>query len=119
MAQALAGERLLRVEEGARERGDLDADSRTLYVAYHSEPADQAPTNAEQVAAGHRVAGVPHRALAPDLLEVVLYWQTDAPIGMDYNVFCHVLAGDQMIGQDDGPPAMGTIRPHDGAWAIW
>ena len=41
-------------------------------------------------------------------LALTLYWQADAPLAGDYQVFVHVLDGaGQILAQGDGPPASG------------
>jgi hypothetical protein len=45
-----------------------------------------------------------------DSLELVLYWQTLAPMDISYTVFTHLLDGNNMIwGQHDSVPGEGTL----------
>lgn len=99
---------VLSVREGARERGDLERQSRLLYIAIHSEMASTAPRNVNATwekdirLLGYRVAPV-----GGDALAVELYWQADEPVSEDYTVFCHVLCDGTRVGQHDGQPAGG------------
>ena len=100
--------RVLSVHEGARERGDLDAQSRLLYVAFRSEPADTAPRNAKATwENGIRLLGYRLASMQDDALLVELYWQAAEPVSDDYTVFCHVLRDGARVGQHDGLPAGG------------
>jgi len=106
--QLLPGGQLISVQEGARERGDLDTESRLLYVTYRSQPAEDLPNNAtarwEQ---GVRLLGYAAQPLDDGTLQVDLYWQTDAPLTAGYTIFCHVLQGGTQVGQHDGPACQG------------
>jgi len=104
----LPRERLIRVREGARERGDLEQESRLLYVSFQTASVDAAPTNAGARWEGD--IGLLGYALRPNndaALQVTLYWQAKQTVERDYTVFCHVLRDGQLIGQCDGPPAGG------------
>jgi len=53
-------------------------------------------------------------AQADELYDVVLYWQTDAPLSTDYSVFVHLVDELGIVqGQDDSHPALGG-RPTSG-----
>ncbi|MFO7917744.1 MAG: glycosyltransferase family 39 protein [Anaerolineae bacterium] len=104
----LPQDQLITVREGAQERGDLEAESRLLYVAFRSRPAVELPRNAGAVwEQGIHLLGYRIEALENVQLQVTLYWRAEASVGADYNVFCHVLRGDRLLGQHDGPTAMG------------
>ncbi|MEA3407197.1 MAG: glycosyltransferase family 39 protein [Chloroflexota bacterium] len=105
---ALPRECLLTVEEGAWERGDLESDSRLLYVTIRSHPAQGVPRNAgaawEQ---GVRLLGYRTQELDDARLRLTLYWRADASVDTNYSVFCHVLRDGVLLGQHDGPAAEG------------
>jgi len=99
---------LISAQEGAQERGDLENESRLLYITLQAQPADGVPANAniawEQ---GIRLLGYAVEATDERTLQVDLYWQATNPVEVGYTVFCHVLRDGQMIGQHDGPAAGG------------
>ena len=113
--------RLISAREGARERGDLEAESRLLYVTVTaSDSQKQADATVWNTAPAEGVWEQGIRLLGHHLdsddgsgLAVKLYWATDAPTAMSYTVFCHVLCanasgkGWRQVGQHDGPPALG------------
>ena len=99
---------VLSVREGARERGDLEAQSRLLYIAFRSELASTVPRNANSSWENDiRLLGYRLAPVGGDALAVELYWQADEPVSEDYTVFCHVLRDGSRIGQHDGEPASG------------
>lgn len=56
---------------------------------------------------GYRLAT--DRLHAGESIRLVLYWQTDAPLGFDYNVFTHLLDPAGFLrGQQDNAPVGGT-----------
>ncbi|MHB1293760.1 MAG: ArnT family glycosyltransferase [Anaerolineae bacterium] len=103
--------RLLRVAEGARERGDLETESHLLYVTYRTEDSAAAPRNVDVAwQGGIRLAGYAVETLPNSRLRVRLYWQApdkaaESPIA--YTAFVHVVQDGQPIGQHDGPPTGG------------
>lgn len=103
----LPHDRLIVVEEGAKERGDLESVARLLYITFATQPADAVPRNMEAAwADGIKLLGYNLLALANEL-QIDLYWQAVKPISAGYTVFCHALCGETLIGQHDGPPAWG------------
>lgn len=99
--------RLIQVREGAQECGDLEADSRLLYVTVTCEsPADVPHNVATDWQGGIRLLGY-RLAQAEGLTTVTLYWQSAGPLPRDETVFCHLLAGDRLVGQHDSPAALG------------
>jgi hypothetical protein len=105
---ALPSNRLLTVEEGARERGDLEPESRLLYVSFRSHSVQGVPRNAgaswEQ---GIRLLGYRVQELEDARLQLTLYWRAEASVDANYSVFCHVFRDDVLLGQQDGPTAKG------------
>ena len=56
---------------------------------------------------GYRLAT--DRLQPGESIRLVLYWQTDAPLGFDYNVFTHLLDPAGILrGQQDNAPVGGT-----------
>lgn len=117
---ALPPERIITVREGAQERGDLDAESRLLYVTvrsrergttWHEVGAADIARPAGAVWAGdirlEQYALEPLTVGGQPALQVSLYWAAGGAVSADYSVFRHVVCGEQIIGQSDGPPAQG------------
>lgn len=105
---ALPRDRLITVREGAQERGDLEAESRLLYVAFRSRPGEELPRDVGAVwEEGIRLVGYRAEALGGSQLQLTLYWRAEASVEADYNVFCHVLRDETLVGQHDGPMAAG------------
>ncbi|MHB0857415.1 MAG: glycosyltransferase family 39 protein [Anaerolineae bacterium] len=108
----LPRDRLVRVEEGALERGDLETESRLLYVTWRTESQGGVPRNVQATwQGGIHLMGYRVQSLSQNQLRVQLYWQapesegTEPPVA--YTAFVHVLQDGQRIGQHDGPPAAG------------
>ena len=104
----LPRDRLIVAREGAQERGDLEAESRLLYVSVHTEPLAAAPAGPEArweegiALLGHRVEPLEDGRLAVDL-----YWRGEKPLGRGYTVFVHLWEDDILVAQHDGPAAGG------------
>lgn len=49
-----------------------------------------------------------HAVVMSETLNLTLYWQSLAPVSVDYTAFVHLQAGDQLAGQLDGQPCAGT-----------
>ncbi len=115
----LPPERVVRVREGASERGDLEPESRLLYVTWETAPKSTAPYNLRvPFAQGITLTGYRLDAARPGTLTVDLYWQAEAPTGESYTVFTHALCGETVVGQHDGLPGAGRYttdrwRPGD------
>jgi len=105
----LPSNRMISVREGARERGDLEKESRLLYVLWRSEPPDNAPRNVERnFEQGIRLLGYRIQPSADEqTLTVSLYWQAMQSVAENYTVFCHIVSGGGLIGQHDSSPAGG------------
>jgi len=106
--ELLPRDRLIVAREGAQERGDLEAESRLLYVSLHTEPLPAAPAGPEARweegidLLGHRVETLEDGRLAVDL-----YWRAEQPLGRGYTVFVHLWEDDILLTQHDGPAAGG------------
>jgi len=99
---------VISAQEGAQERGDLENESRLLYITLQAQPADGVPTNANAAwEQGIRLLGYAAEVTDERTLQVDLYWQAADPVEAGYTVFCHVVRDGQMIGQHDGPAAGG------------
>jgi hypothetical protein len=105
----LPGDSLIQVREGAYERGDLEAESRLLYVLY--EAGSPGVLIEEQPLAmweqGISLLGYELERLPENALRITLYWQATKPVDGNYSVFRHVSMAGAQIGQVDGPPALG------------
>jgi hypothetical protein len=111
---ALPADSVITAAEGARERGDLEAASRLLYVTYTAEPraalAGLEPTVQPADAAWERgihLLGYRVQPLDEAHLAIDLYWEATAAPGEEFTVFTHVLRDGASIGGHDGPVAGG------------
>jgi len=105
---ALPAGRLILVEEGAMERGDLEPAARLLYVSLWTADPDAAPTNVgRRWEGGIELVGQEIQQRDDGDLVVDLYWRTDRPQPVAYTAFVHVLEGGILAAQHDGPPALG------------
>lgn len=104
----LPRDRLITIREGASERGDLEATARLLYIAVESSDPGTLPRD-ERVCWQQGITLIHHsvQVISPTLLLVDLYWQADQAPGMAYTVYVHLVSGESVIGQHDGPPALG------------
>jgi 4-amino-4-deoxy-L-arabinose transferase-like glycosyltransferase len=109
--------RLISAQEGAQERGDLERESRLLYVTLRA-TADEVPSRQTLGTweGGLRLVGYRLEHIAPQRVRVELFWQTDRPLAANYTIFCHVARGGQLLGQHDGPAA-GGYYPTD-VWRV-
>jgi 4-amino-4-deoxy-L-arabinose transferase-like glycosyltransferase len=104
----LPRECMIVAEEGAREQGDLETESRLLYVTWRSADPTAAPRNSgARWAEGVTLRGYRRARLANGDEEVMLYWQAAQPLAAHYTVFVHALCGEALVAQHDGPPAQG------------
>jgi hypothetical protein len=115
----LPEESLIDLREGARERGDLETESRLLYYTVWASHVPSLPGARDIVwEEGVHLAGAAVQSAAPDEIEVTLYWRAERAIARDVTVFVHVWQGQERLGQHDGPPALGYYatrkwRPDD------
>ncbi|MEN6478312.1 MAG: glycosyltransferase family 39 protein [Anaerolineales bacterium] len=97
------------VQPGAWERGDLESEARLLYtwieVGATAEPAQPL---AERWAGGPTLDGYTLEREAGEL-RLALWWRAEAPIDHDYTVFCQAIVDGALVGQADGPPALGLL----------
>lgn len=108
MLASLPRDRMIDVRPGARERGDLETESRLLYVTCRAVSLANVPYGTEtHWREGIRLVGYRATMSAANRVEVDLYWATSAPVDKSYTVFCHVVSGGQLIGQDDALPTSG------------
>ncbi|TFH41075.1 MAG: hypothetical protein E4H01_15500, partial [Lysobacterales bacterium] len=104
----LPRDRLISVSEGASERGDLETNARLLYIAVESNDPGVFPRS-ENARWQQGITLIHHtlEVISPTLLLVTLYWQADQASGTAYTVYVHLVSGESVIGQHDGPPALG------------
>jgi len=112
---ALPPNRLIRVREGAWERGDLETEARLLYVALEAAPLEETPANVSlSFERGIHLVGYEEHRLPTGEICVTLFWRCGQPLDLNYTAFVHLLDGSQRIGQHDGPTGLGYY-PTD-AW---
>ena len=100
--------RVIAAREGAQERGDLEPASRLLYVTLRTLPRSVIPTNADaRWQEGIALVGYTTEGRSDRQLAVTLYWRAEQQVTASYTAFCHILKGEQPVGQHDGPPAGG------------
>ncbi len=104
----LPADSLISVREGAHERGDLEPESRMLYISLHgSDPAAVPQKEGATWEEGIQLVGYRLQALDASTLQVDLYWRATKPMDVSYTVFCHVSREGAPVGQHDGPVAQG------------
>jgi hypothetical protein len=87
-----------------------------VYGGPPEEPAAGGPQYAVDDGVGEHIRLTGFRLsaerLSPgDTLTVVLFWQSDGQVQVDYTVFCHLVSAEAgLVGQHDGKPVLG-IRP--------
>jgi len=119
-ARALPVGRQLMVREGAWERGDLESEARQLYVVLESRPRP-VDVEASEIASWDDAVTLRSAALtwdAPDRLSIDLLWEAKGRHTAADTVFTHLVCGSELLGQHDGPPALGYYaiaqwRPSD------
>ncbi len=110
--QALPREAYITVREGAYERGDLEAESRLLYVVIRGQRVPLAPQEARRAPFARWQGGIglvhaEREATPGGLLRVRLLWRAEEAPQSSWTVFRHVVCDGRLIGQKDGPPALG------------
>jgi 4-amino-4-deoxy-L-arabinose transferase-like glycosyltransferase len=106
--EALPQESLIYVREGPLERGDLESEPRLLYVAFETEPLEEAPANLNQPwehgisLLGYEVSRLPNQQIC-----ATLFWRCQEPPDAGYVAFVHLLDEGTLIGQHDGPTGLG------------
>lgn len=117
----LPRDRLIIAEEGALERGDLEAEPRLLYVSLRSAPLSAVPSERAVAARweqGIDLLGYRTARRSDGSLVVDLYWHAGQELPRDYTVFVHLWEDGILVAQHDGPAAGGTYgtdrwRPGD------
>ena len=110
---------MISVREGAWERGDLESESRLLYILVHSQPSGDDVLQGLDLAweKGIRLTGYDVSVETDDELSVDLLWEISGqPVALDYTAFVHVLCDGQVIGQDDRPA--GTKYYSTSRWRV-
>lgn len=87
------------------ERGDLEREARQLALVFQATPAGDPGTEVATFEHGVRLLDARIVSVNPQQLRVQLVWEASQALTVDYTVFAHVLRGQTMLGQHDGPPA--------------
>jgi len=98
---------VITVQEGALERGDLEADARLLYVSYSSSPPVSSAASEATWEHGITLMGHSITLLDADTLLVELTWFAQQAPAEPYTIYVHLLQGEVVTAQHDGPAAQG------------
>jgi len=110
--------RLISVQEGPLEKGDLEEQPRLLCITYEAMPASLVPSNLQvQFERGIELLGYEwnnhnDRPNRDTLNRLRLFWRAGAALDADYSVFVHLKRGDQIVAQSDSYPAQGYYPTH-------
>jgi len=100
--------RLIVVREGSEERGDLETESRLLYVTVRTASPEDVPRNVERIwEEGIALQGCSVQAPSEGEIVVDLYWRAEDRPSFDYTVFVHLLEDGILVAQHDGSAAGG------------
>ncbi len=108
----LPKERLISVQEGPSERGDLEEQARLLCVTYEASMPKNVPLNiAAQFEQGIQLLGY---RIEPegDGSRLRLFWRAVGTLDADYTVFVHWDRSGQRLAQSDAYPALGYYPTH-------
>lgn len=106
--KVLPNSAVIRVREGAHERGDLESEPRLLYLAFETADSLGVPHNLDvRFEQGIILLGYELMCEPGGIYHLALYWKAEQPVDMDYTVFVHSLSGGERFAQADGPPAQG------------
>jgi hypothetical protein len=95
---------LVWAQEGAKERGDLEAESRLLYATIEGRRDWDAPQSADLAwEQGILLTGYDVIEGGDNELVVDLYWRAEGAVERDYTAFVHLLRDGVPIAQDDRP----------------
>ncbi len=105
--------KVIDVRPGAWERGDLELEPRLMYlwVQVGGVEAPEVPLDAHW-ANGVALDGYTLRR-GENQIELALWWRGERPIERDYTVFCQAIVDGALLGQADGPPALGLVPTSD------
>ncbi|MHB9031617.1 MAG: glycosyltransferase family 39 protein [Anaerolineae bacterium] len=99
---------LIDVQPGVYERGDLEPEARLLYVTFRASPSPL-QTSGDGVKWEHGITLVAQRVdlVSSKRLLVELYWLVEEAPGAAYTTYAHLVHGDTLVAQHDGPAAGG------------
>jgi hypothetical protein len=108
----------VRAWAGPLEKGDLDDEARLLYVAYRGSRLGSSRPAVARFEEGLELLDVEIEPEGEGQTRIRLRWRAASPLATDYNVFVHLVRGDEVLGQDDGAPGGGLYptswwRPGD------
>lgn len=98
---------IISVREGAKERGDLEAEARLLYVLFHATPYSDTNSAVALFGDGIALQQASVEPLDAGRLRVRLIWECRQPLLTDYTTTVQLLGPAGLIAQKDGPPAHG------------
>jgi hypothetical protein len=105
----------LRVEQGPQAQGDKDEQPFTIAMFIHVDPRPLVPEPAARFEEDIMLrAALVHPDTSGSMVR--LWWETDAPIYVDYTVFVHYLRDGAVIAQHDAQPGHGHLRTS--GWAV-
>jgi len=105
----------LRIEEGPQAQGDKDEQPFTVAMFIHADPRPDVPEPAARFEEGIILrAALVHPGDSG--ATVCLWWETDAPLYVDYTVFVHYLRDGAVMAQHDAQPGRGHLRT--AGWAV-
>ncbi len=108
----LPAQRLISVQEGPLERGDLEEQARLLCVTYEASMPKNVPLNvAAQFEQGIQLLGYQINREG-DGSRLRLFWRAVGTLDADYTVFVHWDRGGQRLAQSDTYPAQGYYPTH-------
>lgn len=109
---ALPREAFVTVREGAYERGDLEPESRLLYVVIRGQALPLAPDEAKGAPLARWQRGMSLVYYAREVrpggaLTLRLVWRAEEAPNGSWTIFRHIVCDGHLVGQKDGPPAQG------------
>jgi 4-amino-4-deoxy-L-arabinose transferase-like glycosyltransferase len=108
----LPKERLISVQEGPLERGDLEEQARLLCVTYEASKPKNVPLNiAAQFEQGIQLLGYQIQPVDKGT-HLRLFWRAVGSLDADYTVFVHWDRNGQRLAQSDTYPAQGYYPTH-------
>jgi hypothetical protein len=107
LAQVFPSPAEVRAWAGPLEKGDLDDEARLLYVAYRGSRLGSSRPAVARFEEGLELLDVEIEPEGEGQTRIRLRWRAASPLATDYNVFVHLVRGDEVLGQDDGAPGGG------------
>jgi 4-amino-4-deoxy-L-arabinose transferase-like glycosyltransferase len=94
---------------GPLEQGDLDAEPRTLYIAFRGTRLGQEQANIAQFEEGIQLLEWSALAEGSAQTRVHLRWRATQPVATSYTAFVHLVQDGRVVGQADGVPGGGFL----------